>query len=103
MLSEIVKKWGGRVEAPMDLYTDVFHLGEGYLQSDGEPSGKFKANPVILGKSGDRGDPVGEHEVPCDGKMVAGLVPGAFACVSGHNVSCDRGYVKQSSGPVQGS
>ena len=54
MLSEIVEKWGGRVEAPMDLYTDVFHLGEGYLQSDGESSGKFKANPVILGKSGDR-------------------------------------------------
>lgn len=38
----------------MDLYADVFHLGEGLIQCEGEPPGEFKANPVILGGDGDR-------------------------------------------------
>lgn len=55
MLSEIVKKWGGHSETPMELYTDVFKLGEGYIQAEGEPPGRFKANPLIIGHSGGDG------------------------------------------------
>lgn len=52
MLSEIVERWGGTPESPMDLYTDLFRLGDGYIQREGEAPGKFKANPLIIGHSG---------------------------------------------------
>lgn len=46
MLEDVLKEWGGREVSDMDVYTDIFKLGEGYIQKDGEPSGSFKANPV---------------------------------------------------------
>lgn len=54
MLSEIISKWGGRPETPLEMYTDVFHLGEGFLQREGEPPGSFKGNPLIIGSDGKR-------------------------------------------------
>lgn len=39
-------------DSPTDLYTDVFRLGEGFIQCEGEPPGPFKANPLIIGHSG---------------------------------------------------
>lgn len=36
----------------MDVYTDIFQLGYGFIQTDGEPSGQHKANPIILGSFG---------------------------------------------------
>lgn len=55
MLSDVVEKWGGAAEAPMDLYTDLFRLGEGAIQRAGEAPGQFKANPLIIGHSGGEG------------------------------------------------
>ena len=55
MLSELVEGWGGVAESPLDLYTDVFRLGEGFIQREGEPPGSFKANPLIIGHSGGEG------------------------------------------------
>lgn len=55
MLSEIVEKWGGVAETAMGLYTDVFRLGEGAIQREGEAPGQFKANPLIIGHSGGDG------------------------------------------------
>lgn len=55
MLSEIVEKWGGVVEPPLSLYADVFRLGDGFIQREGEPPGSFKANPLIIGHSGGEG------------------------------------------------
>lgn len=55
MLSEIVEKWGGEPEGPMGLYADVFKLGDGCIQREGEPPGEFKANPLIIGHSGGEG------------------------------------------------
>ena len=55
MLSDVVEKWGGVAEAPMDLYTDMFRLGEGAIQREGEAPGQFKANPLIIGHSGGEG------------------------------------------------
>lgn len=52
MLSDVIEKWGGRSEAPIDLYKDVFRLGDGFIQRDGELPGQFKANPLIIGHSG---------------------------------------------------
>lgn len=52
MLSELVEQWGGVAESPMALYTDVFRLGGGFIQREGEPPGSFKANPLIIGYSG---------------------------------------------------
>lgn len=55
MLSEVVEEWGGAPEEPMDLYTDLFRLGEGAIQREGEAPGRFKANPLIIGHSGGEG------------------------------------------------
>ena len=33
----------------MDVYSDIFDLGSGFIQKEGEPSGERKANPIILG------------------------------------------------------
>lgn len=55
MLSEVIEKWGGVPEEPMDLYADLFRLGEGAIQREGEPPGSFKANPLIIGHSGGEG------------------------------------------------
>lgn len=55
MLSEVIEKWGGVEETPIDLYTDLFRLGEGLIQAEGEAPGQFKANPLIIGHSGGEG------------------------------------------------
>ena len=54
MLSEVIERYGGREETPMELYADVFRLGEGFIQREGEPPGEFKANPLIIGYGGGR-------------------------------------------------
>lgn len=54
MLSEVIERYGGRAETPMELYADVFRLGEGFIQREGEPPGAFKANPIIIGHSDGR-------------------------------------------------
>lgn len=46
MLQDILEKWGGYEVTPMEVYTDIFKLGEGYIQKSDEPPGQFKANPV---------------------------------------------------------
>ena len=48
-LSEVMARYGARAETPMELYTDVFRLGSGFIQRENEPPGEFKANPIILG------------------------------------------------------
>ena len=46
MLDDIIKKWGGLEVSPMEVYTDIFHLGEGAIQKHGEKKGEFKTNPL---------------------------------------------------------
>lgn len=46
MLEDVLKKWNGYEMSAMDVYSDMFKFGEGYIQKDGEPSGEFKANPI---------------------------------------------------------
>nr|CDL65869.1 unnamed protein product [uncultured bacterium] len=46
MLHDVIKKWGGCEVTAMDVYSDMFKLGQGYIQRENEPPGQFKANPI---------------------------------------------------------
>lgn len=46
----------------MDVYSDIFQLGYGFLQTEGEPSGEHKANPIIIGSFGGHYDEDGKLE-----------------------------------------
>lgn len=53
-LEGVLSTWGATPEDSMELYTDVFRLGQGFVQADGEEPGRFKTNPIILGGVGKR-------------------------------------------------
>ena len=46
MLEDVIKNWGGHEVTAMDVYRDMYHFGEGYLQNENEEKGGYKANPV---------------------------------------------------------
>lgn len=48
----VLGSWGGQAVSAMDVYADVFRLGSGAIQRDGEDGGSFKTNPIIIGKKG---------------------------------------------------
>lgn len=50
----VARGWGCEPIEPMELYTEVFRLGQGLIQRRGEEPGAFKANPIILGSRGGR-------------------------------------------------
>lgn len=47
VLEDILIKWGACEVSPMEVYTDMFKLGEGYIQRSDEEPGAFKANPLV--------------------------------------------------------
>lgn len=51
-LQKVLEVWGCSEVAPMDLYTNIFRLGDGLIQKRGEPSGLYKTNPIIVGHNG---------------------------------------------------
>ena len=53
MLEDVLKKWGGVEVSAMDVYSDIFRLGDGEIQRDGEAPGEFKANPLGYWKRSD--------------------------------------------------
>lgn len=46
MLEDVLKKYDGEEVIAMDVYRDVFRLGDGRIQKKNEPKGKYKANPI---------------------------------------------------------
>ena len=46
MLDSILLSWGASEVTPMDVYKDMFRLGEGYIQRSDEEPGSFKSNPI---------------------------------------------------------
>lgn len=57
MFDEIIKKWGGHEVSAMQVYTDLFGLGEGLIQRQDEEPGEFKSNPLGYWKTMEnRGD-----------------------------------------------
>ena len=51
MLEDIIRQYGGVEVEPMEVYSDIFHLGEGLIQKKNEPKGQFKANPIAYWKN----------------------------------------------------
>lgn len=52
MLQDILIKWGGVEVSAMDVYTDMFKLGDHEVQCNGEEAGLYKANPIGYWKNG---------------------------------------------------
>ena len=46
MFEEIIEKWGGHEVSAMQVYTDIFGLGECLIQKQNEEPGEFKSNPL---------------------------------------------------------
>ena len=46
MLEDVLKSWGGKEVTPMEVYTDMFRLGDNEIQRKGEPKGNYKSNPL---------------------------------------------------------
>lgn len=46
MLEDILKKYGAVEVSAMDVYSDIFHLGENRIQTHNESKGEYKSNPL---------------------------------------------------------
>ena len=46
MFQDILLKWGAHEVSAFEVYSDIFKIGQGYIQKSYEPSGEYKANPV---------------------------------------------------------
>lgn len=46
MLEDVLRDWGGQEVTAMDVYRDMYHFGEGFIQKSDEPAGEYKANPI---------------------------------------------------------
>ena len=53
MISDVLKEWGGTEVSAMDVYSDIFRIGEGLIQRSDEDSGNYKSNPLIYWKNDD--------------------------------------------------
>lgn len=54
MLEDVLKEYGCSPAEPMDVYTDLFHLGEGMIEREGElTDGQYKSNPILYYKTED--------------------------------------------------
>lgn len=52
-LENVIEKNGGSRVSAMDMYSDIFKLGEGYLQNENENEHDMKANPIMYFKNND--------------------------------------------------
>ena len=50
MLSDVIERYGGKKIDPLDVYKDIFRIGEGFIQKEYE-KGSFKANPIAYYKN----------------------------------------------------
>lgn len=50
-LEKVIRKWGGHRVSAMEMYGDIFKLGEGYIQKENDTSNDLKANPIIYFKN----------------------------------------------------
>jgi hypothetical protein len=51
MLQDIIEKWGGKEVTPIEVYTDIFKLGSGYIQKYNQEERNKVANPLGYYKS----------------------------------------------------
>lgn len=64
MLENVLKKWGGVETSPIEVYTDIFHLGNNEIQKKGEPKGAYKSNPLGYWKN--KEDEKGHYRIMFD-------------------------------------
>ena len=53
MLVDVLKEWGGTEVSPIEVYQDIFKLGENNIQKENEEPGQYKANPIAYWKNAD--------------------------------------------------
>lgn len=46
MLQDVLAEWGGKEVSPMEMYTDIFKLGSGYIQKYNQGHNTLTANPL---------------------------------------------------------
>ena len=51
MLNDVIESYGGEKVDPLDVYKDIFRIGEGFIQKEYEDSESFKANPIAYYKN----------------------------------------------------
>ena len=51
MLNDVIESYGGEKVDPLDVYKDIFRIGEGFIQKEYEEKGSFKANPIAYYKN----------------------------------------------------
>lgn len=61
MYEELIKEYGGIEVSAMEVYTDIFKLGEGYIQRENEEGGSYKANPIMYYKK--NGESKGNYRI----------------------------------------
>lgn len=59
-LESVLLEYGASEVSAMEVYSDIFRLGDGFIQTEGEPGGLHKANPIILGSFGGHYDSDGK-------------------------------------------
>lgn len=52
MLDSVLESYGASEVSALDVYGDIFKLGEGFVQRSGDGAGEHKANPIVLGSFG---------------------------------------------------
>lgn len=60
-LQKVITDYGGEQVSALEVYTDIFKLGDGLLEHEGDKSGKFKTNPIGFGynfKRDEKGKPI---------------------------------------------
>lgn len=50
-LEDVIEQFNGYQVSAMDMYSDIFKLGEGYLQNENENEYDMKANPIMYFKN----------------------------------------------------
>lgn len=53
MLETILKKWNAEEVSAMTVYSEMFHLGEGYIQNFKKEKQNFVANPLVYMRKND--------------------------------------------------
>lgn len=61
MLQDIIKQWGGEEVTAKEVYSDIFRLGDGYIQKYKGESNNRIANPVAYWKNNDK--PHGHYRI----------------------------------------
>lgn len=48
-MERVLSEWGAVEVSAIEVYRDIFQLGDGFIQREGEPAGSHKTNPIIIG------------------------------------------------------